>query len=245
VRIVCMFLVGVWLIGCSDRSVPSQPPAASAPTDPSEKTRAEILAEFNSTEEHWATLKAVGDNMLALGYHMDDKGTPLEPKFVEGHLRGPFFHIHVPDAAPYKMEWRLTGLALSGGDEVPVSFLLTNVDGPFNHDAAIATVKEFQRAAGHRLDVASVKAAMKDAEARFAKRKSEPVDDLDPKWMIVSDVVKDGDYAYRVDIGEWPPEEYTRENGSSKVTVYVVYLTPGKEIDLTKVSGGGFWDQGN
>ena len=155
-------------------------------------------------------------------------------------------HIKVADSYPYEMEWRLVGVGGDGANDVPVSFLSADYDGPLTHDLAVAVVKELTRINRWVIDLDVVRTAMKQAEARHKDTKRGDLNST-ISWLTQSDIheAKSSfssypDYAIRVDVREWPKEDYTREEGAVWVLIYFVYLPPGKDTDLSQVSGGGF-----
>jgi hypothetical protein len=205
----------------------------------SESIRDEWLGQTNSSRDHWEQMIRMGERMAELDYEVTLQRLPY---LVAGGVS----HINVPDCHPYEMEWRLDGVGGTGRNDVPVSFLKTRYDGPFKHEMAIAAVKEFKRISQEDIDTFKVTTAMKDAETSFKRiRRLKPSDW--GSWFAVSKLPDQespenvmGEYAIRVVIQEWEREEYVREDGSSKILIYFVYLPPNRKVDLTEVRGGGF-----
>jgi hypothetical protein len=148
------------------------------------------------------------------------------------------------------MEWRLSLFGSMFDDNrpnaVPVSFLMARYDHEFTHEVAVEVVKEFLRVARVAVSSDEIIGAMRSAETKFAHVRQAEDEPL-LGWFASSDVqdaaairASGSEYAVRVDISEWPAEDYVREQGACRVIVYFVYLPPDKQVDLSKVTGGGF-----
>ena len=85
--------------------------------------------ETSPLEDHVANMYHMGDQMFSRRYHANGQGKSLTDEDVSRAIVSGASHIHTPNAAPYEMEWRLTGYADFVEDRngtpvsTPVSFL--------------------------------------------------------------------------------------------------------------------------
>ena len=204
------------------------------------------LRRSNSSVSHLRNLQHIARCMIGHQYLADDRGTPLTEQIASAKMTGGVSHIYPRKALPYRMEWRLMLFGGEAENDLPTSFLKAQCDRPFTHDVAVDVVKEFCRVASLAPRTSQVTEAMRSAETKFRRvRRGGP--NQVTSWFVSSDL-GDGssireaghEYAVRVDIREWPRQEYICEEGACRVTVYFVYLPPHKQIDLSQVTKSGF-----
>ncbi len=180
--------------------------------------------------------------MLEFQYHANDRGSPLTDLDLNRAIIGGVSHIYASGVEPYKMQWRLTGFggsAVENPNDVPVSFLMADSDLPIDDQLLVATITEFNRITASTIPASAARSLVKEANDSFARlRRGEP--NYIPSWLASSTILTcdpenetKGKYALRVDLQEWSDE-------GSKIMVYFVFIPRDREVDFSKVTGGGF-----
>jgi len=253
---ILLACVALLIVGCDQHNsadaTGSRKPAPQAerhaPADGSRRkpSRQEVLSKSNSSVAHLQNLQDIVACMLRHGYlaWADEGGEvgPLTERIAASKMVFGVSHIYPPDRHAYKMEWRLVLLGGEAANDLPASFLKAQCDRPFTHEMAVDVAKEFTRVAEVSVSTAQVTKAMRSAEQKFKRIRQGKPNEFD-FWFVSSDlgdadIIRKAGYQYavRVDIREWPREDYVQEHGACRVTIYFVYLPPDVKIDLSKVT---------
>ncbi len=247
-----LLIAAMWFVGRSLQSTDHPTTTRQRPIDVDPATTPEppvdpvISASLDdrSREFHITNLKSMGTVMYLKGY-VDSSGLRLTLDEIVTRLLVGVSHIHVPDSVPYEMQWRLQS-GLMFPNDVPVSFLEARYEGPFSHEVAVATVKEFYRIGGGGIAIEDVQKSMQEAESLFWDVRSREASEYGLAWQVESRVPETmsisgpvGDYLIKVHIQEWPAEPYINETGSCRMMIYFAFCPPGV-TDVESIHASGF-----